>query len=232
LGILVVATSGADSVAKHKKPAVKKNQKKYAFTKEQYLAMQKMMKKGVEPKLFDVQALPGTFSRTTAPIKLTSIAQGVSIVQRVGDQCNLRYMEVRFNLYPSAAAVISPQFARVMIFRWDEDDAVAPTLLDVLTSFTAGAGVWPTVVPWNFSNVQEGDLRVLFDKVYPLVYGVAGSGSQQGACDHVRIGLKGAKIVFNAGAVTGTGHLYMVTILGSDSTGVIEYQTRVVYEDA
>lgn len=156
---------------------------------------------------------------------LSTPIQGVADGQRVGDKLKAKLFNFRFNLIFGDPT----QVVRVILFRWYEDNTVAPTAAQILQNPLG----FPVTTGINHDTIKKGQLHVMFDKTYSM----SGTGSSASIFRSIKIygrklGKKG--IEFNNGAITGVNHIY--ALFQSDSTAapnpVINWYSRLEYTDA
>lgn len=151
--------------------------------------------------------------------KLSTVAQGVGASQRIGDEAALRAISIRGYVAGAAAAVNSR--LRVIVFQWNEDDALgAPVVGSIIQG---GATVY---APYNYAAIRDSDFRVLFDRLF-AVDPIAGPGTQSFFWEKKIDG----RLAFNAAVTTGSGMLYLLLIsdLATTSEGLT---ARVLYTDS
>lgn len=179
------------------------------------------------PELKVLDAGYGNISaNATAGLTFTKInppAQGDAAGQRDGDQLLLKSISLRGEW---DCQTTQTNRMRVLVLQWLEDDAVtAPSAVQILQDITGGEELN------SFYRVRPGHkFKVLMDKrIYydsnnassnkPFVFSV---GEKK---------LKIAKQAFNAGAITGVGNVYLLTMgMGVDGR-ITNVVARTRYTD-
>lgn len=154
-----------------------------------------------ELKYFPLYAGYTAVNASGALTKWSGVSQGDTVINRDGAEIHFREIDLRFNVFPTAAAVMTGNAFRIIVFQWKPDDAVSTpgmsTILD--SSFTQ-----PCFSPTRYETRQQ--FRVLFDRLYRVYNGGPGCA---GAHVHLR---KAAKRIRFTGATTGTNMIYVLVI--------------------
>lgn len=186
----------------------------------------------------------GVVSATTAGAvySLSNVAQGVTHIDRVGDQLSKKNLQLMYSITAGATGLIAAadefNTVRVIIFTWREDDG--------LTAPTPGLVLQLGVATANTNALHNYDTRHDYSVVYdhqhivynsPLYNGSAvawhhGVGSNFALVRPVTFKLSG-KINFDADTTFGTDKLYALVISDSAFTPdpTIEINTRLLFED-
>lgn len=156
-----------------------------------------------EIKYFPLYAGYATVNASGTLTKWTTIPQGDTIVTRDGSEINFKRIDLRFNIFATAAAAYATNAFRMIVFQWKPDDAQQPpTVGQVIdTGFTQ-----PVFSPPNVLYKQN--YRILYDKLFSVHNSGPGSAGR-----HVIITNKRAqdKIRFASGN-TGTNMIYVLVI--------------------
>jgi len=134
-------------------------------------------------------------------VKWSSIPQGDTVSSRDGSEINFKNLELRFSIFSTAAAVMTGNAFRIIVFQWKPDDAVAvPAVGDIIdTAFTQ-----PCFSPVRFQTHQE--FRVMFDRLYRVYNGGPGVAG-------TKVTLRrAAKRIRYTGATSGTNQIYVLVI--------------------
>lgn len=154
-----------------------------------------------EKKFWPVFAGYATVNATGTLTNWSAITQGDTVSTRDGSEINFVHMELRYNIFPSAAAANIGNAFRIIVFQWKSDNSTAPPgVSDILdTSFTQ-----PCFSPVRMQTHLQ--FRVMHDRLYRLYN--AGPGA---AGATVRIRRAAKKMRYN-GASTGTNQIYCLVI--------------------
>lgn len=203
-------------VVKSKKTYPKKKAAKNQLATKSYV--KNVLKRTIETKIYDVISY---VSPTTAGIitDLSTISQGVTAKDRVGDVIAPMYLDIRYVITDADTT----QLFRVMIFKWHADDASDAPQLNELLQDTAGYGC---ISPLKWEDKER--FTVLYDK--RIVIRLP-SVIQEGHSKRIKIS---GKTNYNGSSTTGSGHIYALFL--SDS-GVaphpsILFYGRLYYKDA
>lgn len=202
-----------------KKYAKKRTYKKVGMKKYVNRAITKALNSNIEKKYHDLWNVGGV-SSTTALNKLTAIPQGTTDFNRIGDQCKLKNIQMRFQL----ACADTIQTYRLTVFRWNRDDAVSTPTAAILYQ-TIGSSISSNP---NWDNIRKGDFTLLYDKVITQTLA-------NNANTFIKVFRKiNSRIDFNGSGNTGKGHIYiaMTSDSGVASHPVIDQYSRVVFTDA
>lgn len=186
----------------------------------------KTLDRRVEKKYFDVDKSGGyQFSVAGTMTKLSGLAQGVADNQRVGDQCKLKSLLIRGFISGNALGAL---MCRVIVFRWNDDDTVAPTIGDILQQ--TGTSVVVTS-PYFFDQVRQGRFTVLKDK---MIYSTNAASSNNYTVPFKIYRKIGSRIDTKGGSTNGKGHIYMLicsSITNATYCPNIFYNSRISYTD-
>lgn len=161
-------------------------------------------------------AVAGTIVDLCAP------AQGVSGIQRVGDEIALRALQLGFVIKPVSAVAVAT--VRVIIVRWQADNSAIAT---TITSVINATGASSAVVPYNYQTSRNGLFSIVFDQSYA----VAVIGTQEPIIVKRELNLKGTNVRFGPGATTGEGKIFMF-VIGDSATPTLDYSCRLIYDDS
>jgi len=136
-----------------------------------------------ERKAMDIQVVYSSIEAggEQPPIKITMPAQGTTGKTRVGDHIKDHRIQLHWHVvrpdYAAAGSPIDsngyPERYRMIIIRWNFDDAVAtPIFSDILNTSLGGAGgEWEIVVAGLTTDLQKRKkFDIIFDRVYPCGY--------------------------------------------------------------
>lgn len=208
---------------------------------EQMREVKAVLGKAIEMKYFDFGFANTAFTSTPSFYLMTSIPQGPSDKQRVGDRIDIRSLECFFQ----ATGGDIYNTIRVVIFKWKQDSAgVTPTAADLYDATASGAEYVMCPVP---ALEQDKKFTICYDHTISLsqTYTFTSTGATTTViptADSVktwkvklfgkRLGPK--NINFNPGLSTGWGHYYLAVATDSAITpnpGVY-FNCRVKYHDA
>lgn len=205
--------------------------------------VRQMLRAVQEIKVLDVNT--GSTSVTTAGVtaKLSSVAQGASQNQRVGDQLLAKQLQFMYTITVGATGLIAAadqyNTVRVIIFEWHQDDGLAaPTVANILDT---GLSVTKTISAYNWDT--NHDYRILYDQSHvvfntPIWNGAAvtwshGVGGTFATSKPVTIPLS-HKLDYDASTTFGTRMIYALFISDSAFTPnpTIEMTSRFLFEDS
>lgn len=183
----------------------------------------KTVQKNIETKYIDtfIDGTTGVVFGTALITRLSSIAQGTSDINRVGDRVLLNGLSFKFNCVAADAV----NRMRVSIIRWQEDDgSTLPSNSQVYQNISSNIQSF-----FNYDGLKAGRFKVLYDKVVDVELN---NGDTQ-LYFHKTFNLKKAQIGFT-GSLSGRGHIYC--IVNSDS-GLTPHPSfdglaRLTYKDA
>jgi len=182
-------------------PSRKDMKKKAYVTKEQ---LSKAISSSTEPKIFDLTMNIANVTYAGTIIDLCPVPQGVTEVTRIGDELLPKRLEIRMNFINADAY----NMYRAIIFRWKQNDTVAPTVGGIIES--SGPSTTQSVyVPLNVNT--RSTFEVLYDKTF-------NTNAVSVANKFVKINLKLAKkkIEYSFSSTAGQNKIYMLII--SDSS--------------
>lgn len=173
-----------------------------------------------EPKHFDVLSSGTAGIAGSGVLYLSSMAQGITDITRVGDRIVLKSLEARFDLVVADAT----NFIRLILFQW-VGDAVSdvPTIAAVLESTPY------YLSPFNWD--QRGKYRVLHDESVALM----GVGPVTYISKKIKVGCPVKHQQFlNASTNIESGGLFALVMSDSAAAAHPGYDlyTRVSYTDA
>jgi hypothetical protein len=173
----------------------------------------------MEVKISDTSTTAAAITWSSAPIDLFAPAQGVSVNQRVGDECNLIAWELRLVCNQNGTGTAM----RVIIWQYGDDTATGvPAVADIVQ----GGGTAQVVVgSYNYNAQEQREIVIIHDSLHPI---------PPSSSDPIVLYLKGAlnsRVKFNAGAVTGTGKVY-ASIMSNVAAGpLVQHYARLFYTD-
>lgn len=181
------------------------------LTKIQKKQVKRIVNSGRELRQYHVNSTGTGVSTTVGMINLSGVTQGDAADNRDGDDLFPTQLQLKWYL-ASHASSTEPSICRFIIFQWKEDNAAgAPTAADVLANGTTYA------LTDTYNPATKQLVKVLYDRVIPIK-DVVDSGERFYVQKTVRIFQKRLKrIRFNAGANTGTSHIYLMTYSGTAS---------------
>jgi len=162
------------------------------------------------------------------PVNMSAIAQGTTMVQRLGEVIKLKafYMRAQIN-FP---LVISS--GRVVILQWKPSSTAEIPSWDVLFNRLKNTAIGVHGIK-NDESLDKSKFNILYDKTFYNTAGIAGS------IKNIYIKLYEKKfgnkmIKFEPLTNDGAGHLYMY-VSGNQTASVgacsITYATRLIFED-
>jgi len=171
-------------------------------------------------------ASPVTMTEASAISNLAQVAQGSSIVQRVGQQITAKRLTGRYWIRPGN----SNSMARVIIVQYKkQSSSTTPSLAKILENYSAGTGtVWS---PFSFTNQFNENFRLLYDKSHAL-----DATTNAGVTRELSIPLN-FKIAYNGSAATDIekNGIYMFMLsnetVASGLGPLISYGLRLAYTD-
>lgn len=166
-----------------------------------------------------------TVSSTGTVTKLSGgVAQGVSGVQRTGDEIGLLSWSLNCSIHTNGD--VDGAIMRLILFRWQLTDSVAaPTSANILELITAA---YAPCSPYNQSAVRQNDFSILWDETF-----VVGGNGPCAAVARVEGKLGGASLRFDPGLTTGQGHLYLLAISSKAATQpLLNCVTRIYFEQS
>jgi hypothetical protein len=178
---------------------------------------------GIETKYRILDSAYAAVTSAATIVRLTPITQGVSGVQRVGDEVEITGIVVRLAAYLSAGTT---SVLRVIVFQWGLDDALlVPAVANILLA--PGVAASTPLAPYNPAAIDATPFRVLWDELLTLV----NTGPPQVRKlenTSLRTGIH-----FEAGATNGRGHLYILLVSDSAvNTPQVGYQSITYFTDA
>jgi hypothetical protein len=172
-----------------------------------------------ETDSFDV-GFASSVNSTGNLTKLSTIPQGTSDSNRIGDQAEVFQVSIKGCAQNSSADLTNA--IRFILFRWEQDDSSAApaAVTDILQTASPFS-------PYNRDNLRARKFIVLYDKL--LCTGLQGPSTVKFEKD-VKVNFK---IKFQGSANTGTSHIYAAQV--SDSSAIpdpgMAWIARVWYHD-
>lgn len=171
----------------------------------QKATIRRMINNVQENKYWPVYAGYATVNASGAITKWSAISQGDTASTRDGQDIMFKSIDLRFNIFPTSAAVMTGNAFRIIVFQWKPDDNVSvPGMSDILeSSFTQ-----PVFSPIRVQTKQL--FRVMYDRLFRVYNGGPGAAGRT-----VRITGKRMvrRIRYNAGVTTtGTNQIYVLVI--------------------
>lgn len=216
----------------------KATSKKYTKNKAFVKAVSKVMDSRVEHKYktyFEVGQSTDTGGQIWGP--LTTIAQGTSDTERVGDQLTMKSIYVKMAIYPPSVSINKESnFVRVIAFQWKEvtniSGSIGPIPDDILS--TPGA-IDLIYCQYAHDNIGK-KFTILYDKTFTITNSETG-GQYSQKMINFRIPLKYAKRkVSYVGGSSGDAfnHFYLMTLSDSAVTNhpTVTFTARMHYIDA
>ncbi len=173
-----------------------------------------------EPKHYDVLSSGTAGIAGSGVLYLSSMAQGITDITRVGDRISLKSIEARWDLIFADAT----NFMRIILFQW-VGDAVSdvPAISSVLESTPY------YLSPYNWD--QRAKFRILHDETYCL----DATANPRTHVGHCKVGLRGSHLQFlNASTNIEAGGLFALFMSDSAAAAHPAYDlyTRIAYTDA
>jgi len=202
-----------------------------------------ILHKDVEEKFAVLDLSVAQISGSTVT-DLSTIGQGVTQQERVGDQLTLRRLHWSFKVVASTGGLLTGADAydtvRVILFRWWGDSAAAaPVVADILKLGASNTDY--TIANYNYDNKEK--YKILSDFCHVVYNAPIYNGSAiavEPGPGHVWIHREDIQkvgnpvVYYNNNANTGSGHVYVWYI--SDSAfsphPTITYALALEYDDA
>lgn len=198
----------------------------------------------IEPKAAILDS-SGVSILTTATITdLTTIGQGVTRDDRVGDRLRLKALTWRSKIVASAGGLLasadSYDTVRIIVFRWWDDTAVNPPLLgNILKQGASGTDY--TVASHNVDDKEQ--YTILMDETVVVYNSPTYNGSAistEPGPGHVALQNRtftkfgDPHVFFNNNANSGVGHVHVLYVSDSSFTPhpTMAYALLLEYEDA
>jgi len=222
---------GGSTASRAQASASASKAKRGALTSLQRKQVKKLITAKEELKFFDTAAGYTQIDRTGRLTILSNVPQGVAQFNRVGDELEMKYIEVRLNAYYNSLVINTDveHKLRVILFRWRDDTSVHyPVIGDIVE--TGGASVGCTVSPYTWATKHQKDFTVLYDKTFSMSH-------DQGAIIGQKFDLYNQKVVFDRGAATGAGNMFLLE-MSDDASGAhtpdvqSQWFTRLVFTDS
>jgi len=196
-----------------------RDKKNSAFKKK----VLKVIKEESELKYFGTQQVQLPVTTAGYIVDITAIAQGVGDQQRVGDECTLDSLELRYSAAYNLSSALDT--FRIIVVEW------FPSSTPGIGSILQVTG--STLTPLSYYNKdQEPNFKIHYDSLIDLV----GNLSNPKAMHSQQIfltSMRGARLQFVSGGTTGTSHLYVIAVSDQATTGdYLEYIARVNFLDA
>jgi len=157
-------------------------------------------------------------------VTVSAIPQGVAQGDRVGDQINFHDFTFNFQIVQINADLYSN--FRIMFFQWKVNTGLqTPTLADILQN-TSAIGLY---------SMTNWPLRDQFNILYDEIHGMSGSTtSLTSQSDNAWINLKLSRrpkrrVIFNAGATSGSNQIYLLVISDSAIAPFPQYNLATRY---
>jgi hypothetical protein len=186
------------------------------------------LKRRHELKYFDVFLNTQNSTATVGISLLTTIPQGVTQSQRVGDSVRLVKMEVRFNVTLANSDIYA--IMRWFFFRWRVPTSTANPTGALLFSLSTTQGVYTTL---NYEN--KSMYTLISQDFFENLSGIATAPTNNSQINRVlTINLNDSLLQFELGGVTtGTGHLFFTNFSNSAIAPqpVYTFVSRVWYYD-
>lgn len=201
------------------------------------------MKKQTEYKQYSVSQSPvGVYDGTVGVnlINVTLITQGVADNNRVGDEINLKWIEVKMFLYNNTSATANAYtFFRVIIFQYNYFNN-APKIDELLLTSAANGGT--TYGTFSSRNIDYlNTYHVLYDKTVKTVLGVPNASNYASNEAYVkslniRVPLKFAKkkIQYLAASTSPANGIWMLITTGQGTVAsdpVVSYNVSTGFTD-
>jgi hypothetical protein len=178
----------------------------------------------VEPKHFDAGGVFQALSWNGTITQIGNPAQGVTVNTRVGDEIDVRGVELRFHETLSLANV--PDVMRIIIVQINEDSSlVVPST--VLESGDLGTALAPSA-RYNFQATRQELLNILYDAVIPI-----GNGNIPLVDTARQVMLPcNTRVRFDPASQAAVGGIFLLYLGSTNAAGAeINFSTRVHYVD-
>ena len=174
---------------------------------------------GPEIKVSDNTATASVLTSAGSVSKISTIAQGVSNVQRIADACEMKGLEFGLAVIPGTN--VGP--VRLIVFQYNLDDSAgAPTMASVLQNI----GSLSVVSPYLLDGVDDREFSILHDELFNLASSTATVAKRIFVRANSRIGFN------TGGATTGVGQIYALLTTTTASTGpIVTWNSRVYFTD-
>lgn len=186
----------------------------------------KVIKQAEETHYKQEYANGTTVDTTHTLINLTdTITQGDTELTRTGDEIKLTSFQMRYNIYRNIASTTSTWCGvRLVLLKWYPDDSAdAPYATDIMYDTTNS----PYLSQFKQNKALSKKFKVLWDK--QLVLGSPTSANMATSYNGTLFvpSKKLGRILFNQGATTGKGHIYLLTYSTGSGTddAKLSYQT-------
>jgi hypothetical protein len=213
------------------------------LSKQQKRQVKQLINSQVELKSFFNTTGFTPISTVGSILKLSSVPQGATQAQRVGDDLKTKVLRFRYNIQVGATGLIAAadefNTVRVIIFRWLEDDGgYIPTVGNILQASSS------TNVSLQLYNFDDSDLyKILYDSAHvvyntPMWNGAAvtwfhGVGANYVTPHTHSLQLGNRTIHYNIGGLSAKGSLYVLLV--SDSAFApnpsVEFTSALEYFD-
>lgn len=186
----------------------------------------KVLDRRVETKFYNynVYNQAGVDYNGTMSSALCTPAQGDAYNERVGDRIDPFLLRLRLGFISAGTT----NMMRLIVFRWKVDNNVdAPQASDLLVAGYIGTAMAP-IAPILQNQSAKDNFTILLDKTVFL-----SETTRETFYLDKTIKLRG-KIGFNAGAISGNGHIYCLAITddGAVTYPTVNLTTEVHYKDA
>lgn len=202
--------------------------------------VKKATRQEIETKMLDTIVNPDTISWNGTLYDLSNIPLGTDIFNRVGAIVHLSHLDLRFTYYEQNAAIapINRCTVRFIVFRYlNNTAAAAPTasiVLDPTTRQAVPVAVLGTAAaPFAKYNPDwQHNVAIIWDSGATTTRNSTPVGSLS---FNKQINLRNAKLEYIAGALTGTGKLYLLAV--SDISSLVagipsfSFVSRLMYKD-
>lgn len=163
---------------------------------------------------------------TATVVDLTDLNQNVTGVGRIGNEIDVKNVEMIYNLIVNSTDAINT--FRVLIFQWHPNNAVdLPQTAEIFDFASAGVG-WECYAPFNHDKRKL--FTIYYDKVHSGSY-----GSDSGAKNFRKKRIGPFKPTqYDYAVNTGTNHIYLLYISDSGATPhpSINISLGMKYKDA
>lgn len=196
--------------------------------KEAFKISKQVLNQELELKYHDVEA--SSSLATDQIVNLSTIGQGVSALQRVGNEVYLKSLEFRLHGFQNATSNNAGECIRIMVIVWKSDSV--PTLSNIISSTAHGNGL---LAPINNNQVER--LWILYDRIYKLgQFGSTGGEVEQFIQQRkfIKIPLRYKKLNYSDTIGSSAQRLYLVAFTNNNTVTApqIVYHFRLRYTDA
>lgn len=192
-----------------------------------------LINKNIETKIFNFQINAFAVSNLgVLGIGATSIPQGISEFQRIGDDIKLMRIDFRVQWSPTLPVTAANDFynvCRMIVFQWcDQDTILLPVVADILDLGPSGF----IDVNSFYNHNQRKSYRILYDRKVTLAIPATDPAATVSFKGSVKP--KRHDVQYQNALVTGVNRIYYLAISDSGAVAhpLFSLNSRVHYKDA